>query len=64
VLVTVTYAVKKGDTVESIEQWFDAHGYAAQFEANLQVIEDNADLLVPGAIVTISNGVMTIHSPL
>lgn len=63
VLVTITYAVKRGDTVTSIRNWFDRHGYSAQFDANLQVIQSNTDLLVPGALISISNGVMTIHSP-
>jgi hypothetical protein len=64
VLVTISYAVKQGDTVASIEKWFDQHGYGAQFAANLQVIDDNQNLLVPGAVISISNGVMTIHSPI
>jgi len=64
VLVTITYPVKKGDTVSSIGKWFGQHGFATQFAANLQVIEDNQDLLVPGALISISNGVMTIHSPI
>ncbi|MFZ0667031.1 MAG: hypothetical protein WAM97_14860 [Acidimicrobiales bacterium] len=64
VLTTITYEVKTGDTLGSIQNWFSAHGYGVQFDANLQVIEDNADLLVPGALISISNGVMTIHSPL
>jgi hypothetical protein len=64
VLVTITYQVKKGDTVPSIQNWFDQRGYSSQFAANLQVIDDNQDLLVPGALVSISNGVMTIHSPI
>lgn len=63
VLVTITYQVKKGDTVSSISKWFGQHGFAVQFAANLQVIEDNQNLLVPGALISISNGVMTIHSP-
>jgi len=63
VLVTISYGVKKGDTVASIEHWFDQRGYGTQFAANMQVIEDNTNLLVPGAVVSISNGVMTIHSP-
>jgi len=63
VLMTVTYAVKQGDTITSIADWFDLKGYGAQFAANLQVIEDNRNLLVPGALISISNGIMTIHSP-
>jgi hypothetical protein len=63
VLVTISYAVKTGDTVTSIAKWFDQHGYGVQFGANLQVIDSNENLLVPGAIISISNGVMTIHSP-
>jgi hypothetical protein len=63
VLVTITYAVKTGDTVASIANWFDQHGYGVQFGANLQVIESNENLIVPGALISISNGVMTIHSP-
>jgi LysM repeat protein len=64
VLVTITYQVKKGDTVSSIAKWFGQHGFATQFAANLQVIDDNQDLLVPGALISLSNGVMTIHSPI
>jgi len=64
VLTTLTYEVKAGDTVATIQSWFDSHGYAVQFAANLQVLEDNEDLLVPGALISLSNGVMTIHSPL
>jgi hypothetical protein len=64
VLVTISYTVNKGDTLASIEKWFDEHGYGAQFAANLQVIDDNLNLLVPGAVISISNGVMTIHSPI
>ena len=63
VLVTITYAVKNGDSVASIARWFGQHGYGVQFAANLLVIESNQNLLVPGAIISISNGVMTIHSP-
>jgi hypothetical protein len=63
VLVTITYAVKTGDTIASIAKWFDQHGYSVQFGANLQVIESNENLIVPGALISISNGVMTIHSP-
>jgi hypothetical protein len=63
VLVTITYAVKTGDTIATIAKWFDQHGYGVQFGANLQVIESNENLIVPGALISISNGVMTIHSP-
>jgi len=63
VVSTITYVVKTGDTVSSIAHWFDLRGYEAQFAANLQVIESNKKLLVPGATVTIASGVMTIQSP-
>jgi hypothetical protein len=63
VLSTISYAVKPMDTVATIEHWFAQHGYGVQFTANLLVIESNKNLLVPGAIVSISNGVMTIQSP-
>jgi hypothetical protein len=62
VLVTITYAVKAGDTTASIAKWFDQHGYGVQFAANLLVIESNENLIVPGTLISISNGVMTIHS--
>jgi hypothetical protein len=51
------------DTIATIERWFAQHGYGVEFTANLLVIESNKNLLVPGAIVSISNGVMTIQSP-
>jgi hypothetical protein len=63
VLVTITYAVKKGDTLASIAEWFTQHGYGVQYDANLQVIDSNKNLIVPGALISISNGVMTIQSP-
>ena len=63
VVTTITYAVKPGDTVSTIERWFERHGYGAEFTANLLVIESNTTLLVPGALVSLTNGVMTIQSP-
>ena len=63
VVSTITYDVKQGDTVSTIAHWFDQQGYSRQFAANLQVIDLNRNLLVPGALVSISNGVMTIQSP-
>lgn len=63
VLSTISYAVKPMDTIATIERWFVQHGYGVEFTANLLVIESNKNLLVPGAIVSISNGVMTIQSP-
>jgi hypothetical protein len=63
VVSTITYAVKRGDTVSTIERWFEQHGYGVEFTANLLVIESNKTLLVPGALVSLTNGVMTIESP-
>jgi hypothetical protein len=63
VLTTITYEVKAGDTPASIAKWFDNNGYGRQFGANEQVINANKQLLVPGALITIANGVMTIQSP-
>jgi hypothetical protein len=63
VVSTITYAVKAGDTVATIERWFERHGYGTEFTANLLVIESNRTLLVPGALVSLTNGVMTIQSP-
>ncbi len=63
VVSTITYDVKQGDTVSTIARWFEQRGYSRRFAANLQVIELNKNLLVPGALVSIANGVMTIESP-
>jgi len=63
VVSTITYAVKPGDTVSTIERWFEQRGYGVEFTANLLVIESNENLLVPGALVSLTNGVMTIESP-
>jgi hypothetical protein len=63
VISTITYAVKPADTISKIERWFEQHGYGLEFTANLLVIESNKQLLVPGALVSITDGVMTIQSP-
>jgi hypothetical protein len=60
---TITYDVKPRDTVSTIAYWFEQKGYGVQFAANLQVIDLNKNLLVPGALVSITNGVMRIQSP-
>jgi hypothetical protein len=51
------------DTISTIERWFDQQGFGAEFLANFLVIESNKKLLVPGALISITNGVMTIQSP-
>jgi nucleoid-associated protein YgaU len=59
-LPTVTYVVKPGDTLWAIALWFREQGYQALYEANIKVIGDNPNLIRPGQVLTISNGVMTV----
>jgi nucleoid-associated protein YgaU len=63
VRTSVTYVVKRGDTLSGIAGWFKLHGYGALYAANAKVIGANPNLIVPGEHITISNGVMTLsHS--
>lgn len=60
---TITYAVTPGDTLGAIGRWFVEHGYGRQYAANQQVITANQSLIVPGELISITNGVMTIKPP-
>ena len=39
------------------------HGYGRQYAANQQVITANQNLIVPGELISIANGIMTIKPP-
>ena len=60
---TITYAVTPGDTLGAIGRWFVEHGYGRQYAANQQVITANQNLIVPGELISIANGIMTIKPP-
>lgn len=60
---SITYTVKKGDTLSGIAQWFKQHGYKSLYAANKSVIGSDPDLINPGERITISNGVMTLRAP-
>jgi hypothetical protein len=57
---TITYTVKRGDTLSGIAQWFSLHGYGALYAANMRVIGTNPNLILPGERITISHGVMKL----
>jgi nucleoid-associated protein YgaU len=55
---SITYVVKRGDTLSGIAAWFAQHGYEAVYRANISVIGDNPNLIFPGERITIANGTM------
>ena len=55
---TITYVVKRGDTLSAIAAWFSLHGYGALYAANMSVIGSNPNLIFPGEHITISHGVL------
>jgi nucleoid-associated protein YgaU len=57
---TITYTVKRGDTLSGIAEWFSLHGYGALYAANMSVIGSNPNLIYPGERITISRGVLTM----
>jgi hypothetical protein len=56
--------VKPGDTLAIIAKYFDSQGFGAQYAANLGVIDSHTNLIVPGEVISITNGVLTIHAPI
>ena len=57
---SITYTVKRGDTLSGIAEWFRLHGYGALYAANESVIGSNPNLIFPGERITISHGVMKL----
>jgi nucleoid-associated protein YgaU len=55
---TITYVVKRGDTLSAIAAWFSLHGYGELYAANMSVIGSNPNLIFPGEHITISHGVL------
>ena len=60
---SVTYTVKRGDTLSGIAQWFDLHGYATLYAANANVIGRDPNLIRPGERITLGAGSMTLRPP-
>lgn len=60
---SITYTVKRGDTLSGIAEWFKQHGYRDLYATNRTVIGSNPDLIRPGERITISHGVMTLKNP-
>ena len=57
---SITYTVKRGDTLSGIAEWFRLHGYGALYAANQAVIGSNPNLIIPGERITIAHGVMKL----
>lgn len=57
---SITYTVKRGDTLSGIADWFKFHGYGALYAANRAVVGANPNLIFPGQRITITRrGAMT-----
>ncbi len=57
----ISYVVKKGDTLSDIAHWFMLNGYQELYQANINVIGENPNLIYPGQRITITrSGGMTI----
>lgn len=57
---TVTYTVKRGDTLGGIAAWFDQRGFGPLYRANRAVIGNDPDLIRPGQRIIISGTRMTV----
>lgn len=57
---SITYTVVPGDTLVSIAAWFKQHGFEALYAANRAVIGDDPNLIRPGQVIRLSDGVMTV----
>jgi hypothetical protein len=60
IVTSVTYRVRSGDTASSIAQWFERHGYGAAYAAHRAAI-DGLNHLVPGELISIVNGKLTVQ---
>ncbi len=58
---SITYTVKRGDTLSGIAAWFKQHGFGDLYRANRAVIGRDPDLIRPGQRITISHGVMELE---
>lgn len=56
----VKYTVQPGDNLSQIARCFDLNGYQKLYQDNEQVIGANPNLIFPGQVITIVNGVMTV----
>ncbi len=51
--------MQPGDNLSEIARCFDLNGYQALYQDNIKVIGANPNLIYPGQVFTIVNGVMT-----
>lgn len=56
----VKYTVQPGDNLSQIARCFDLNGYEQLYQDNEHVIGANPNLIFPGQVITIVNGVMTV----
>jgi hypothetical protein len=59
----IKYTVRPGDNLSTIAACFDLNGYEALYQDNINVIGNNPNLIFPGEVITIVNGVMTVDPP-
>lgn len=57
---SITYTVKRGDTLSGIATWFKQHGFGDLYRANRAVIGRDPNLIRPGQRIRIRHGVMTL----
>jgi nucleoid-associated protein YgaU len=56
----IKYTVRPGDNLSTIAACFDLNGYESLYQNNINVIGNNPNLIYPGEVILIVNGVMTV----
>jgi hypothetical protein len=59
----IKYAVRPGDTLSMIASCFQLNGYETLYQQNIAVLGPNPNLIYPGEVITIVNGVMVVTPP-
>jgi hypothetical protein len=59
----IKYTVRPGDNLSTIAACFDLNGYETLYQNNINVIGNNPNLIYPGEVILIVNGVMTVDPP-
>jgi hypothetical protein len=63
IVATVTYTVQKGDTWAKIGQWFASNDEGRQFRGSEPSIRNQLRRLVPGTLISISDGKASVQLP-
>jgi hypothetical protein len=59
----IKYTVRPGDTLSMIASCFQLNGYETLYQQNIAVLGPNPNLIYPGEVITIVNGVMVVTPP-